>query len=155
MESDSDIHTALDAAQIAIEPGHLYLVTRQELRDLRAALFRGHVPTDFEAKLVRLAKGDLASRYIEKNCRTIIALLQASQEGAFRDANSVEQEQLLRVLAYVRKDDDAIADCLANGFADDQQELRQVALNLSARLEEFKAWRLRHQVPSMWSDSKS
>jgi hypothetical protein len=132
----------------------LHLVTAFDLQELRAALARGQIPADLEVKLTRLAKGDLALRYIEKNCRTIIALLQASQDGSFREANSAEREQLLRVLAYVRKDDD-IADYLSNGFADDQYEMRHVAAALSHRLEEFKSWRLRHQVPAMWQGTKA
>ena len=109
-----------------------------------------HVPPDLEAKLIRLAKGDLISRAIEKNCRTIIALIQASQEGSFREANREERERLLRVLAYVRKDDDAICDYRPDGFVDDQQELRAVTTELQRLLQEFKAWRLCHQVPGMW-----
>ena len=136
--------------QPTCKPSHLHLVTAHDLQDLRDALARGHVPADLEAKLIRLAKGDLASRSIERNCRTIIALLQATQEGSFREANREERERLLRVLAYVRKDDDAISDYRQDGFVDDQQEVREVATDLDSLLQEFKAWRLRHQVPGMW-----
>ena len=121
-----------------------------DLQDLRDALTRGHVPPDLEAKLIRLAKGDLISRAIEKNCRTIIALIQASQDGSFREASREERERLLRVLAYVRKDDDAICDYRPDGFVDDQQELRAVTTELQRLLQEFKAWRLCNQVPGMW-----
>ena len=132
------------------EPGHSHWVTPYDLEDLRAAFSRGGVPLDLEAKLMNLAKGDLTSRYIEKHCGTIIALLQATHEGSFREASPEELERLLLVLAYVRKDDDAIADYQANGFADDQQEVRRTASALDPILKEFKAWRLRNQVPGMW-----
>jgi len=138
----------------SFKPSHLHLVTAHDLQDLRAALARGHIPPDLEAKLIKLAKGDLVLRSIEKNCRTIIALLQASQEGSFRAASPEERERLLRVLAYVRKDDDAIADYRSDGFVDDQQELRKVTSALNPMLQEFKAWRLRHQVPGMWQGTK-
>src|SRR5258706_16085255 len=132
------------------KPSHLYLVTASELQDLRAALTRGHLPLDFEAKLGRLANGDLRLRSIEKNCRIIIGLLQANLDGAFRQVSPEERERLLRVLAYVRKDDDAVSDWLADGFVDDQQELQDVTATLNPTLQEFKAWRLRCQVPAMW-----
>src|SRR5580765_4365988 len=114
------------AKQPEFKPCHLHLVSAHDLRDLGDALSRGHVPPELEAKLNRLAKGDMVHRSIEKNCRTIIALLQASQGGAFREASRAECERLLRVLAYVRKDDDAIPDYRSDGFIDDQQELRAV-----------------------------
>jgi len=133
-----------------IKPSHLHLVTAHDLRDLSDALARGHVPSDLESKLIKLAKGDLVSRSIEKNCQTIIALLQVSQEGSFRKGGQEERERLLRVLAYVRKDDDAISDYQQNGFIDDHQEVRAVTSELGALLQEFKAWRLCHQVPGMW-----
>jgi len=132
----------------------LYLVSAHDLQDLGAALACGRIPLDFEAKLIRLAKGDLAWQSIERNCRTIIALLQASQEGSFREASPEERARLLRVLAYVRMDDDAISDYRSDGFVDDQQELREATSALNPLLQEFKAWRLRHQVPGMWQGTK-
>jgi hypothetical protein len=136
--------------QPTIKPSHLHLVTEHDLRDLSDTLVRRHVPADLESKLIKLAKGDLISRSIEKNCRTIIALLQANQEGSFREATRAECERLLRLLAYVRKDDDAISDYRQDGFMDDQQEVRTITTDLGALLEKFKAWRLREQVPGMW-----
>ena len=99
----------------------LHLVTAHDVKDLRHALGRGQLPPDFEAKLRKLASGDLIHHSIEQNCRTIIALLQAAMDGSFKGANSSNCEQLLKVLAYVRKDDDAVADYRSDGFADDQQ----------------------------------
>lgn len=132
-------------------PGHLHLVTAHEVEDLREELRRGNVPPDFEAKLRRLARSELGHRFVEQNCRTIISLLAAAQDGSFKAADEGELGRLLRVLAYVRKDDDAIPDYQPGGFVDDQQEVRAVTTDLNHLLQTFKAWRLRHQVPAMWA----
>ena len=137
--------------QPAPTSGRLNMVSPHELHDLRLRIERGQVPSDFEAKLINLAQGTLAQRSIEQNCRTMIALLQAAHQGAFKQATPADCEQLLRLLAYVRKDDDAIPDYTPDGFTDDHQEMRAVTGNLSPLLLSFKAWRLRYQVPAMWS----
>jgi len=130
--------------------GLLYLVPPHEVQELRRALAQGSLPADFEAKLGRLAHGSLSDRYVEQNSRLFIALLRAAQEGSFTAATPADREQLLRVLAYVRKDDDAIPDYLPGGFIDDQQEVRAAVMELNPMLQAFKAWRLRHQVPDLW-----
>ena len=53
-------------------------------------------------------------------------------------------------VACVRKDDDAIPDYRPDGFVDDLQEVRAIARDLDSVLQNFKSWRLRHQVPAMW-----
>ena len=128
----------------------LYLVTDQELQQMRNAIARGTMPPDFEAKLKKLAGGSLLHRSVEQNCRLLIALLMAARDGAFVEADESARERLLRVLAYVRKDDDAMPDYKPEGFADDQREVRAVAVELGALLQAYKEWRLRHQVPRMW-----
>jgi hypothetical protein len=130
-------------------PSHLHLVTDCELSGLRQELVRGNVPWDLEQKLDDLAQGSLGHRFIEQNCRTIIALVGGTQIG-FKDVTPDELQTLLRVLAYVRKADDAIPDYRPDGFMDDQQEVRAMTTKLSPLLQKFKAWRLRHQVPTMW-----
>ncbi len=138
------------ARQPVLVPHLLHLVSGHELQDLRQCLARSQVPPDLETKLVKLGRGDLAHRLIEQNCRTIISLLQAAYEGAFKAASPQHCERLLRVLAYVRKDDDAIPDYRLDGFMDDHQEMRVVTRDLDSLLQNFKAWRLRYQVPAMW-----
>jgi hypothetical protein len=135
---------------VALQPGHLYLVGAHELRELRQALAGGALPPDFEAKLARLAEGDLMHRFLARNCRLFVALLLAAQDGWFKEASPTDCERLMRVLAYVRKDDDAIADYRIGGFMDDQQEVRAAMTELHPLLKSFKEWRLRHQVPGMW-----
>jgi len=74
----------------------------------------------------------------------------ATEDGSFREGSPAERERLLRVLAYVRKDDDAIPDYRPEGLTDDQREMRAATVELDGLIQAFKAWRLRHQVPLMW-----
>ena len=76
----------------------------------------------------------------------------ATEDGSFREGSPAERERLLRVLAYVRKDDDAIPDYKPEGFTDDQREIRSATVELSTLIQAFKAWRLRHQVPMLWPE---
>jgi hypothetical protein len=131
-------------------PGLLNLVTGHDVQELRSALAQGRSPADLEAKLATLAGGNLSERYVEHNSRLFVALLLAALENSFTKATPAERERLLRVLAYVRKDDDAIPDYRPGGFIDDQQEVRAAATELNPVLLDFKVWRLRHQVPGMW-----
>jgi len=136
--------------QPPLRPSHLHLVSTHELESLSRAVANGNVPLDLETKLSKLALGNLGHRYIEQNCRIIFALLQAVHEGSFKAINQAEYGRLLRMLAYVRKDDDAIPDYRPDGFIDDQKEVRSVTTDLDPLLQTFKAWRLRNQVPGMW-----
>ena len=136
---------------IVATPGFLNLVTAQELQQLRDALLDGRPPRDLELKLTQLASGTLLHRFVEQNSRLIISLLVAAYGGSFREANRASLERLLRVLAYVRKDDDATPDYRPDGFVDDQQEIRAMLNEMGDLLQSFKTWRLRHQVPEMWS----
>src|SRR5215470_14335496 len=133
----------------------LHLVSKHELEELALALARGFVPADLDAKLNRLAAGNLLHRYVEQHCRLFIALLKAVNDGSFKPAKGVERERLLRVLAYVRKDDDAIPDYKPTGFTDDQREVRAAVMELESLLEAFKCWRLQHQVPSLWAGANA
>jgi hypothetical protein len=143
-------HLSLLSSTHPLVSHRLRLVSDQELQDLGRKLARGQIPADLEAKLVTLSRGDLAQRSIEQNCRIIIALLQSVGDGSFKLATSEQCQRLLLVLAYVRKDDDAIPDYRSNGFTDDQQELRAVSREYDSLLQTFKRWRLQHQVPAMW-----
>src|SRR5215831_2265430 len=120
------------------QAAHLHLVTAHDMDQLRHELARGNVPADLEAKLRKLALGDLGHGFIAQNCRTMIALIEAAQAGSFKEAGQAECERLLRVLAYVRKDDDAIPDYQPGGFVDDQKEVRLAATELGTLLERFK-----------------
>jgi len=151
-ENEFSIHADARPGTLPIvaTPGFLNLVTPQELQQLRDALLDGRPPRDLEVKLMQLAHGGLLHRFVEQNSRLIISLLLAAYSGEFRQANRASLERLLRVLAYVRKDDDAIPDFRPNGFMDDQQEIRAMLNEMGDLLQSFKRWRLRHQVPEMW-----
>ncbi len=135
---------------LATRPSFLHLVNSHELDELQLALAKGQLPSDFEAKLRRLEAGDLLERVVARSCRVFTALLLAAQCGAFKEAGPAECQRLRQVLAYVRKDDDARPDYKPHGFTDDQQEVHAAETELHALLKNFKAWRLRHQVPGMW-----
>jgi hypothetical protein len=132
------------------QPGNMYLVTANDVQEMRSALAKGRLPQDFEAKLARLHKGSLSDRHVEQNSRLFFELLLAALDSSFTEATPADRERLLRVLAYVRKDDDAIPDYQPGGFVDDQQEVRAAVMELAPLLHAFKVWRLRHQVPAMW-----
>ena len=118
----------------------------------KQAIVRRSLPLDFETKLMRLAQGDLTHRFVERSCRLFAVLLLAVQDEMF-GASKADCERLLRVLAYVRKDDDLVADYKPDGFLDDQHEVRAAMTDLGALLRSFKLWRLEHQVPGMWADA--
>jgi hypothetical protein len=143
-------HVSQDQVTAPSPAGLVYLVTTHDLQNLHSVLERGSVPADFKAKLARLARGNLVEQYVEHNSRLFVALLQAAHDGWFK-ITFAEGDRLLRVLAYVRKDDDAIPDYRPGGFVDDQRELRATMLEFGHLLQSFKAWRLCHQVPAMWS----
>jgi hypothetical protein len=152
---ESCVHELLGGAgrPAVLRPSSLGLVSGQEVRELREALARGELPADFEAKLVGLAQGDLIHRFLARNCRLFAALLWAAWEGSFKEATPAQCDRLLRVLAYVRKNDDAIPDYRVGGFVDDQQEVRAALSDLHPLLKAYKVWRLRHQVPAMWGSN--
>jgi hypothetical protein len=129
----------------------LRLVSQHELYGLQATMSRGHLPLDFEAKLATLEEGDLLQHFVAHHSRLFVALLLAAQEGWFQGCTPAERERLLRVLAYVRKDDDAIPDYRTDGYTDDYHLVRAATEELAPLIETFKLWRLRHQVPRMWS----
>jgi hypothetical protein len=131
-------------------PAELSLVSPSEVDELRTALNEGIVPMDLEYKLQRLAQGSLLHCSVEQNCRVFIALLLASYRGSFNEASRHQLDLLVQVLAYVRKENDSIADCKPNGFVDDQLLVRAAANDLVEVLHRFKAWRLRIQVPDLW-----
>jgi hypothetical protein len=150
VESCAENRVRLGAQMPVTGPGPLYLVTAHDVQGMRSALALGKLPPDFETKLAKLGEGSLSDRYVEQNSRLFFTLLLAALESSFTEATPAERERLLRVLAYVRKDDDAIPDYQPRGFIDDQDQVRTAAMELGPLLHAFKIWRLRHQVPGLW-----
>ena len=94
-------HVRAGAQPPLVRSGLGYLVTADDVQELRTALATGRLPADFEAKLTKLGEGNLLERYVEHNSRLFFALLLASTKSSFRDASASDRERLLRVLAYV------------------------------------------------------
>src|SRR5215207_6641953 len=90
----------------SVAAGCLHLVTPLDLEELQMALLKGALPSDFETKLVRLAKNTLLHQFVEQHCRLFASLLVAAHNSSFIGANRPARERLLRVLAYVRKEND-------------------------------------------------
>jgi hypothetical protein len=141
---------ALEDFQGKVSPALLGCVTAGEVQMLKAALTAGQVPADFQLKLCRLELGGVMHQYIAHHCRVLIVLLRSAFSGVYKRISEAQCDELLRVLAYVRKDDDVIPDYATGGFQDDLQEVRAAIQHLEHLLSEFKGWRLCHQVPSLW-----
>ena len=129
----------------------LHLVTPTEMEELRNALMKTKLPSDLEIKLRGLAQGSLLHQSVQQNCRLFTSLLLAAEQSSFNEASRADLDRLLRVLAYVRKENDAISDFKPNGFVDDQQEVRAATNELRLLLRHFKDWYLRTQVPNLWT----
>lgn len=147
---DLDSHELFAGNAGAVPACALHLISRFEAKHLRDALDRGEVPGDLRSKLRKLEQGEVIHHFIRQNSQLIIALLQAAHDGEFQPVDPTEYEHLLRVLAYVRKDDDLIPDYQPGGYTDDHQVMRAIVHELAPLLQRFKLWRLRHQVPGMW-----
>src|SRR5438445_211580 len=115
--TENDLNGQVGAGKThpASRPEFLHIVTPGEIENLRHAITRRALPSDFEAKLDRLAGGDLTHRFVERTCRLFAALVLAAQDDRFAAASNADCERLLRVLAYVRKDDDVVADYKPSG----------------------------------------
>ncbi len=138
---------------VLAQPSGLYVVTPREICELGEAFSAGHLPSDLEAKLSRLAEGNLLERYVAQSCRLLISLVMAQEQGLYNELSPADREQVLRTLAYVRKDEDVIPDYWPDGFRDDAQEIRKLDSNLSGKLQRFKHWHLRNRVPGIWLDT--
>ncbi|HSU54177.1 MAG TPA: hypothetical protein VLT36_08980 [Candidatus Dormibacteraeota bacterium] len=131
------------------------MVNAEELQELRAALMNERLPTDLQQKLHYLTGDSLIHRFVAENSRLIGDCLMAAYDGRFRGSSQKCLERLLKVLAYVRKNDDVIPDWEVDGFVDDQQELRAALTEFHGVIQAFKSWRLRYQVPAMWNERVS
>jgi len=126
----------------------------EDLRLIRSGLDRPHLLAEFERKLQRLHNGSLLEHALEQHCRLFLSLLRSARLGLF-PLLEADQERILRLLAYVQKEYDAIPDHQPQGFTDDFQEARAEAERLGSLLDRYKHWRLRHHVPSLWHNNQS
>ena len=132
----------------------LDMVTAHELDNLRQALRSETLPLDLRAKLARLRTDDPREHFLKQRSALLIGLLTAVETGEYRLAAPEDREQLLRVLAYLRKDADAIPDSLQGGFADDHDLMRQVCNELKPVLDRYKSWHLARRVPLLWQAAR-
>jgi len=130
--------------------GLLDFVSSEEVADMGRAIASGVLPIEFAAKLDRLSSKSLLHQFIAESSHDFIRLLMAAQFGEFGPMPAGVRERLLRVLAYVRKENDAVPDFKPGGFEDDLREVRAATSELGGLLQRFKEWHLRHAVPAMW-----
>lgn len=127
------------------------MVTQAEMETLCDSLHQDHVPADLQAKLDRLRTNDPKELYLKQQSLLLASLLMSPAAQGFCTLRPGVCERLLRMLAYVRKDDDAIPDTWPGGMADDHDLMRLICTELRDALETFKAWHLSRRVPLMWN----
>jgi hypothetical protein len=129
----------------------LKLVSETEMQALCDALRQNHVPADLRAKLDRLRTDDPKEYYLKQQSELLASLLMSPAAQEFCLVRPRDCERLLRMLAYVRKDDDAIPDTWPGGMVDDHDLMRLTCTELREALDTFKAWHLSRRVPLLWN----
>ena len=127
------------------------MVTEAEIKALNEALDQGHLPADLRAKLGGLRTDDPRELYLKRQSLLLGSLLMSPAAVAYCRLHPRVGERLLRMLAYVRKDDDVIPDTWSGGMADDHDLMRLTCRELREVLDTFKAWHLARRVPSLWN----
>jgi hypothetical protein len=130
----------------AIHSG-LDLLSDREVQDLRQSLASRVVPRDLQSKLHLLSIGDARMRFISEYSNLFLELFRSGCQGDFTQLTASDLEHVLRVLAYVRKEDDAIPDYLASGFFDDRREIGLAVTQLAPSLRKFESYRSMHGQP--------
>ena len=127
-------------------PTNLHLLTEGEVEDLRRNIAEGLTPTDLQRKLNGLSEVDLVQYDLQRKARIIVCLLAAIREGGFGPAPLECEEHLLHVVAYLRKDNDAIPDQgPEGGWVDDLAEMREAWAEHREIITRFNDWRLKQQ----------
>jgi hypothetical protein len=127
------------------------MVTEAEINALCDSLREDRVPADLQAKLDRLRTDDPKESYLKRQSLLLASLLMSPSARGFCRLRPHDCERLLRMLAYVRMDDDAIPDTWSGGMADDHDLMRLTCADLREALETFKAWHLSRRVPLLWN----
>ena len=128
----------------------LEMVTEAEMQALCDALHQDRVPPDLRAKLDRLRADDPRESYLKQQGWLLASLLMSPAAQGFCRVHTRVCERLLRMLAYVRKDEDAIPDTWPGGMMDDHDLMRLTCTELRKVLDTFKAWHLSRRVPLLW-----
>lgn len=129
----------------------LEMVTEAEIEALCDALHQDQIPADLRAKLDRLRTDDPKEFYLRQQSLLLALLLMSSAALGFCSLRPQVCRRLLRMLAYVRKDADAIPDTWPGGMADDHDLMRLTCTELREALDTFKAWHLAQRVPLLWN----
>jgi len=128
----------------------LNMVTESEMHTLCDTLQQDRIPVDLRAKLDRLRTDDPRELYLKNQSLLLSSLLRSPAAREFCLARPDDCQRLLRMLAYVRKDDDAIPDTWPGGMVDDHDLMRLTCTELRQVLDTFKAWHLSRRVPLLW-----
>lgn len=131
--------------------GALNMISSQEMNVLCHTLQKGLTPSDLAAKLSKLRDDSPKEYYLKQQSELLLSLLKSQASAEFCRIHPDECQLLLRALAYVRKDDDAVPDTLPGGFDDDHDVMRAVCVELKSSLDRFKAWHLTRRVPLLWN----
>lgn len=131
------------------------MVTREELESLELVLAQGYLPADLLAKLERLRDDDARELYLKQQSQTLGRLLLSIAASEYHQARPVEAKRFLRMLAYVRKEQDLIPDYLPNGMRDDHDLMRTTCAEFREALTRFKAWHLSRHVPMMFKHQEA
>ncbi len=129
------------------------MVTAWELEALCHALRERRIPADLKAKVAGFRVDDPKEFYLKRQSELLLAFLLAPEASQYCRLRPDDCQRLLRVLAYVRKDDDAIPDTRPGGFVDDHDLMRMTCTELGQVLDAFKAWHLSRRVAHLWGAS--
>ena len=130
----------------------LEMVTKAEMEALGDALQQNRVPQDLRAKLDWLRADDPKEFYLKQQSLLLASLLMSPAAREFCVLRPDDCERFLRMLAYVRKNDDAIPDLWPDGMADDHDLMRVTCRELREAIAAFKAWHLSRRVPLLWTE---
>jgi hypothetical protein len=136
-----------------VSPEALNMVTAWELEALCHALRERRIPADLKAKVAGFRVDDPKEFYLKRQSELLLAFLLAPEASQYCRLRPDDCQRLLRVLAYVRKDDDAIPDTRPGGFVDDHDLMRMTCTELGQVLDAFKAWHLSRRVAHLWGAS--
>jgi len=136
-----------------VTPGALDLVTAREMETLCRDLAQGRIPLDLQAKVSVLRVDDPMEFFLKRQSELLLAFLMAPEASQYCRIRPDDCRRLLRMLAYVRKDDDAIPDTCPGGFVDDHDLMRMTCRELDQVLDAFKAWHLSRRVALLWNGS--
>jgi len=131
------------------------MVTGAEMSNLCEALHSGQLPPDLRSKINRLRADDLRECYLKQQSLLLASFLMSPGAIEFCRLRPQDCQRLLRMLAYVRKDEDAIPDTWPDGMLDDYELMRMICTEMREILDAYKQWHLSRRVPLLWNAGPS